>query len=255
MKVVAVFPEPSLRAAVARILAVNRVSFDEITSLGDCLSQVQLCRYDATLIDSKCFGFEDVLRAVRELRKDRAELSLFVWVNGLKPEERASLYAAGADNCVSESITAPELGFRLRTSIELRRAAARAKVPVLQTGELELDFFDRTATRAGERISLRPKEFLLLEFLMRNVDHPVTREEILEQVWHTRHVGLIPVVDIYIESLRQKVDGNFPEELIATVHQHKYVLRGPEEARSLQSRARKAQLRFDSYWPLKLSRN
>jgi DNA-binding response OmpR family regulator len=87
---------------------------------------------------------------------------------------------------------------------------------VLRSGDLELNLVRRTAARLGKAIDLRPKEFLLLEYLVRNVNRPVTRTMILEHVWHSSFEGLTNVVDVYISSLRSKVDRDFPQKLIHT---------------------------------------
>jgi DNA-binding response OmpR family regulator len=68
----------------------------------------------------------------------------------------------------------------------------------------------------GKSIDLRPKEFLLLEYLLRNVNRPVTRTMILENVWKSSFEGLTNVVDVYISALRNKVDREFPQKLIQT---------------------------------------
>ena len=109
---------------------------------------------------------------------------------------------------------------RLGLSIRLRQAASDAgvssRVTVLRSGDLELDLVRRTATRLGRPIDLRTKEFLLLEYLVRNVNRPVTRTMILEHVWNSSFEGLSNVVDVYISALRSKVDRDFPQKLIQT---------------------------------------
>jgi DNA-binding response OmpR family regulator len=109
---------------------------------------------------------------------------------------------------------------RLGLSIRLRHAAfdpsASKSANLLSSSGLELDLLRRTAFRSGKPIDLRPKEFLLLEYLVRNVNRPVTRTMILEHVWNSSFEGLTNVVDVYISALRSKVDRNFPEKLIKT---------------------------------------
>jgi DNA-binding response OmpR family regulator len=87
---------------------------------------------------------------------------------------------------------------------------------VLRAGDLELDLVRRRAARLGKSIDLRPKEFLLLEYLVRNANRPVTRTMILEHVWNSSFEGLTNVVDVYISALRNKVDRGFPLKLIQT---------------------------------------
>jgi two-component system, OmpR family, response regulator len=89
-------------------------------------------------------------------------------------------------------------------------------VNVLRSGDLELDLVRRRVARLGKAIELRPKEFLLLEYLVRNVNRPVTRTMILEHVWNSSFEGLTNVVDVYISALRSKVDRDFPQKLIQT---------------------------------------
>lgn len=115
---------------------------------------------------------------------------------------------------------APEFALRLGISIRLRQAASDLAVSnafsVLRSGDLELDLVRRKVARMGKNISLRPKEFLLLEYLVRNVNRPVTRTMILENVWNSSFEGLTNVVDVYISALRNKVDRDFPQKLIQT---------------------------------------
>jgi two-component system OmpR family response regulator len=104
--------------------------------------------------------------------------------------------------------------------MRLRRAAANLASShasnVLRSGDLELDLIRRRAMRLGKDMDLRPKEFLLLEYLVRNVNRTVTRTMILEHVWNSSFEGLTNVVDVYISSLRTKVDRDYPQKLIQT---------------------------------------
>jgi two-component system, OmpR family, response regulator len=130
------------------------------------------------------------------------------------------LFEAGADDCVCGSFFASELVVRLSLSIRLRHAASDLAssntVNVLHSGDLELDLVRRRAARSGKAIDLRPREFLLLEYLMRNVNRTVTRTMILEQVWNSTFEGLTNVVDVYIHALRSKVDRGFEPKSIQT---------------------------------------
>jgi DNA-binding response OmpR family regulator len=106
-------------------------------------------------------------------------------------------------------------------SIRLRQAASnldasKRGINVLRSGDLELDLVYRTVTRGGRPIDLRPKEFLLLEYLVRNVNRPVTRTMIVEHVWKSSFEGLTNVVDVYISALRSKLDQGFGQKLIQT---------------------------------------
>jgi two-component system OmpR family response regulator len=145
---------------------------------------------------------------------------LFAFARFPDLEQRLALFEAGVDDCVREPFFASEMTVRLGLSIRLRQAAsgsnASRTVNQLRSGDLELDLIKRKATRLGKEIDLRPKEFLLLEYLLRNVNRPVTRTMILEHVWNSSFEGLTNVVDVYISSLRSKVDRDFPQKLIQT---------------------------------------
>jgi two-component system OmpR family response regulator len=150
----------------------------------------------------------------------RPDASIFVVSHHLDLEQRLSLFEAGADDCVCGRFFASELAVRLGLSIRLRKAASDLtssnNVDVLRSGDLELDLVRRRVARQGKSIDLRPKEFLLLEYLVRNVNRPVSRTMILEHVWDSSFEGLTNVVDVYISALRSKVDRGFEPKLIQT---------------------------------------
>lgn len=111
----------------------------------------------------------------------------------------------------------------------LARRPPLADAPVrLAIADLELDLLKRTVTRAGERIDLQPREFLLLEFLLRNADRVVTRTMLLEGVWDFHFDPTTNIVETHISRLRSKLSrGGADPELIHTVRGSGYVLRAP----------------------------
>ena len=94
----------------------------------------------------------------------------------------------------------------------------------LQVGDLALDCIRRKVTRAGENIELAPKEFSILEYLMRNRGRPLSRTMIVEHVWDMDYDGLTNIVDVYIRHLRSKIDDKWPEKMIQTVRGIGYML-------------------------------
>jgi DNA-binding winged helix-turn-helix (wHTH) protein len=124
------------------------------------------------------------------------------------------------DDYVCEPFFGSEIAVRLGLSIRLRQAASSRSAPnsvnVLRSGDLELDLVRRIAARSGKAIDLRPREFLLLEYLVRNVNRPVTSTMILEHLWNSSFDGLTNLVDVYISALRSKIDRDFPHKLIQT---------------------------------------
>ncbi|MCL4522549.1 MAG: winged helix-turn-helix domain-containing protein [Acidobacteria bacterium] len=99
----------------------------------------------------------------------------------------------------------------------LLRSGKQAAEAVLRAGEIELNRAVRTVRRAGRRIELTPKEFALLECLMRHAGRGVSRAMIIENVWNLSADTMTNVVDVYIKTLRKKIDDGFEEKLIRTV--------------------------------------
>jgi two-component system, OmpR family, response regulator len=220
MKVLAFLPRCDLKRRVEKALSSARFLVDNAASAKDCSQFTRSARYEAVLIDSDALLFAETLVLVKQLRQENPAASLFVFARYLDLEQRLGLFAAGADDCLREPFFASELVVRLGLSIRLRQAASdltsSSMVSRLRSGDLELDLIRRKAARLGKDIDLRPKEFSLLEYLVRNVNRPVTRTMILEHVWNSSFEGLTNVVDVYISALRSKIDRDFPQKLIQT---------------------------------------
>jgi two-component system, OmpR family, response regulator len=220
LKVLTFLPRCDLQRRVAKALSSAQFVVETVVSARECLQLTRFAPYEGVLVDSDSLIFGDIVLLVKLLRQENSNAALFVFARYLDLEQRLQLFEAGVDDCVREPFFASELAVRLGLSIRLRQAAAdlaaASKVNVLRSGDLELDLIRRRAARLGKAIDLRPKEFLLLEYLVRNANRPVTRTMILEHVWNSSFEGLTNVVDVYISALRSKVDRDFPQKLIQT---------------------------------------
>jgi two-component system, OmpR family, response regulator len=220
MKVLTFLPRCDLQRRVEKALSSALFVVETVSSAKDCIQLSRFSQYEAVLVDSDSLVFADIVVLVKLLRQENSDASLFVFARYLDLEQRLRLFEAGVDDCVREPFFASELAVRLSLSIRLRQAASDLAtsntVNVLRSGDLELDLIRRRAARLGKPIDLRPKEFLLLEYLVRNANRPVTRTMILEHVWNSSFEGLTNVVDVYISALRCKVDRGFPQKLIQT---------------------------------------
>ena len=113
-------------------------------------------------------------------------------------------------------------------------AGARAAAPrpadagTLQVADLSLDCIRRKVTRGNETIDLAPKEFGILEYMMRNKGRPLSRTMIVEHVWDMDYDGLTNIVDVYIRHLRSKIDDQYPQKLIQTVRGIGYMIEAPD---------------------------
>jgi two-component system, OmpR family, response regulator len=193
---------------------------DTAESVEHCTRLTKGERYDGIVVDVESISFADVLALVTLLRHASPVTALFVIVRYLDLDQRVRLFEAGVDGCVLEPFFASELAVRVQLSIRLRRAAFDLAngdgVSKLRVGPLELDLVRREVARSGKAIGLRPKEFLLLEYLVRNTNRPVTRTMILEYLWNSSFEGLTNVVDVHINALRRKVDKGYSQKLIQT---------------------------------------
>jgi two-component system, OmpR family, response regulator len=220
MKVLMFVHPSSLHRRVVKALEAAQMPTHMVGSRQDCLRAAESVQYKGFLIDSDALIFINAVALVQELRHGHAEASIFVLSRSLDLAQRLSLFEAGVDDCVCEPFIASELAVRLGLSIRLRQAASPQllsnTVNLLRHGDLELDLVRRRAARLGKPIDLRPKEFLLLEYLVRNVNRPVTRTMILEHVWNSSFEGPSNVVDVHVSALRRKVDHGFHQKLIRT---------------------------------------
>jgi two-component system OmpR family response regulator len=129
---------------------------------------------------------------------------------------------AGGDDYLVKPFALAELTARVNALG--RRPAIAATETVLRVGDLEMDLLKRTVTRQGKPIDLQPREFELLEYLLRHAGRVVTRTMLLENVWDFHFDPRTTVVETHMSRLRAKVDRSFDVELIQTVRGHGYTL-------------------------------
>jgi two-component system copper resistance phosphate regulon response regulator CusR len=135
-------------------------------------------------------------------------------------DDRVKGLELGADDYLVKPFAFVELLARVRAL--LRRGQPMPER--VQVGDLILDAIRRKVSRSGEAIDLAPKEFAILEYLMRNRGKPLSRTMIVEHVWDMEYDGLTNIVDVYIRHLRSKIDDRFPQKMIQTVRGVGYML-------------------------------
>jgi DNA-binding response OmpR family regulator len=169
--------------------------------------------YDLVILDLNHPG-ADGLDVLREIRLKRPDIPVMMVTSASMVEERVRGLDAGADDYVAKPFAFAELAARIRAVLRRGNRPARA---MLQVGDLELDRVTHIVHRGGHAIELSPKEFALLEFLMRHAGQPVSRASIVEQVWKLNFDTMTNVVDVYINYLRRKVDSGYDRALIRTI--------------------------------------
>jgi two-component system OmpR family response regulator len=133
------------------------------------------------------------------------------------PEDRVRGLTSGADDYLTKPFTFAELHARISLLIRRGGAAATAPQTVLAHDDLEMDLLTRRVRRAGQQIDLQPREFRLLEFLLRHAEQVVTRTMLLEGVWDYHFDPGTNVIDVHLSRLRRKVDDGFAKPLLHTV--------------------------------------
>ncbi len=178
--------------------------------------------YDLLVVDRMLPGM-DGLAVVGALRGSGVHTPVLFLTALSGIEERVSGLDAGGDDYLAKPFSFAEREARVRAL--LRRPAAAVQQTVLRVADLKLDLVRRTVTRADQPISLQPREFRLLEYLMRHAGEVVTRTMLLEQVWDFHFDPQTNVVETHVSRLRAKVDKPFQGALIHTVRGAGYCLR------------------------------
>ena len=188
----------------------------EGNSAGD---QAHTVDYDAVVLDVMLPG-RSGFQVLRDIRARKAALPVLLLTAKDGVADRVAGLDAGADDYMVKPFALAELSARLRAI--LRRGAPRQTI--LRVLDLEMDCVRRTVRRDGHTIDLRPKEYALLEFLMRNADRALTRSLIIEHVWDIHFDSVSNVVEVHINSLRNKIDRGFAVPLIHTIRGVGYIL-------------------------------
>jgi DNA-binding response OmpR family regulator len=180
--------------------------------------QARAIDYDAVVLDLMLPGRSgfDVLR---DIRARKPSLPVLIVTAKDAIEDRIAGLDSGADDYLVKPFALAELSARLRAV--LRRGAPRENV--LRVADLEVDTLSRVVRRGGRRIDLKPKEYALLEFLLRHAGRPVTKSLIIEHVWNIHFDSVSNVVEVHINALRNKIEENPAEpQLIKTVREFGY---------------------------------
>ena len=224
MRILLIEDDPSVSAYVARGVTEQGHVCDVLAEGTDGLFQATRETYDALVIDRMLPGL-DGLSLVRALRAAgrRTPVLFLTALGGI--DDRVDGLEAGADDYLTKPFAFAEL--MARVNALARRPPVQEVKTVLRVADLELDLMRRTAVRAGQTIDLLPREFTLLEILMRNEGRVVTRTMLLERVWDFHFDPKTSVVETHVSRLRAKIDKPFETALLHTVKNMGYSLHAP----------------------------
>ena len=178
--------------------------------------------YDVLVIDLMLPG-RDGLAMIDELRRRRVLTPVLILSARRSVDDRVRGLQAGGDDYLTKPFAFAELLARVQALV--RRSTQAPPVTTLTVEDLELDLLTRRVIRAGTEIELRPREYTLLEYLMRNAGRVVSKTMILSHVWGYQFDPQTNVVDVLVSRLREKIDRPFDRPLLQTVRGVGYVLR------------------------------
>jgi two-component system, OmpR family, response regulator len=178
--------------------------------------------YDALIVD-RMLPQMDGLALIAALRSAEIRTPVLILSALGAVDDRVKGLRAGGDDYLTKPFAFAELLARLEAL--LRRGTGGTATTKLKVGDLEMDLLARTVTRGSRELDLLPREFRLLEFLMRHAGQVVTRTMLLENVWDYHFDPQTNVIDVHISRLRQKIDKGFAKPLLHTVRGAGYQLR------------------------------
>jgi two-component system OmpR family response regulator len=222
MRVLVVEDDPAIGSFVVRGLREAGYTVDEAAD-GDTGLELALREpYDTAIVDLMLPG-RDGLSLIDELRRAGTTMPVLILTARRSVDDRVKGLETGGDDYLTKPFALPELLARVQALI--RRSRQTPEATTLAFADLTLDRLTRRVERQGREIELRPREFSLLELLMRNAGRVVSKTMILSQVWGYSFDPGSNVVDVLVFRLREKIDRDFDPPLLHTIRGVGYVLK------------------------------
>jgi len=214
--------DPAIASFLVKGLKEAGFAVDHAASGGAALEMASSTTYDLAVIDLMLPGL-DGLSLIEELRRRRITVPVIILSAKRSVDDRVRGLQAGGDDYLTKPFAFEELLARVQALI--RRATGAAEPTRLVVGDLVLDLVSRKVERGGRALDLRPREYALLEYLMRNPGRVVSKAMILSHVFDYSFDPRTNVVDVLVHRLRERVDKEFATPMIHTVRGMGYVLR------------------------------
>jgi two-component system, OmpR family, response regulator len=213
-------------AEIAATLGDSGFEVDRAASGKEALLKAAASRYSAIILDRMLPGGPDGLAVLTTLRTLGVDAPVLILSALSAVDERVKGLRAGGDDYLTKPFEALELTARLDALLR-RRAAPQAKTK-LAIGDLEIDLLSREVRRAGRPIDLLPREYRILEYLVRHANQVVTRTMLFEEVWQYHLDQRTNVIDVHVGKLRRKLDEGGLPSMIETVRGSGYILRASD---------------------------
>lgn len=213
MKVLVIEDEKKIASFVRKGLEAQGFVVETASNGDDGFLLATTRPYEALVLDIMLPG-KDGLSILRNLRERKISLPVILLTARSELNERLDGLNLGADDYLTKPFHIEELIARLHA---VTRRAAGTSQSILAVADLKMNLLTRKVTRGDQAVELTAREFSLLEHLMRSPGRVLTRVEVCERVWDYHFDPGTNLVEVYIQRLRKKVDGNFPNKLIETI--------------------------------------
>jgi two-component system, OmpR family, response regulator len=226
MKILLVEDNERLTAFVRDRMAEEGHALECAGNGADGLALAARGPHDVIIVDRMLPGEVDGLALIQALRSQGNGTPVLILSALAEVDERIRGLKAGADDYLTKPFAFGELMARIEVLVRRGSTPAAETVSELAVDDLRIDFRTHKVTRAGQTITLRPREFRLLEYLMRNAGQVVTRAMLLENVWEYDFDPETNVIDVQVSKLRNKIDSGFDKPLLRTIRTVGYMLTG-----------------------------
>ena len=222
MRILVIEDDPQIASFVTTGLQQAGFAVDRAADGDEGLQLALTESYDTVVIDVMLPKL-DGLSLIEEMRRRKVNTPVLILSAKRTVDDRIKGLQQGGDDYLTKPFVFAELLARVQALI--RRASRETEPTRLIVGDMTLDLLTREVTRAGQRLELQPREFALLEYLMRNAGRVISKTMILEHVWDYHFDPQTNVVDVLVSRLRSKVDKDQGEKRIQTIRGVGYVLR------------------------------
>lgn len=216
-------PDEKSAAAIAAELREKGLACSRVSTAEEAFLELNFGEFAVALFDAEIPG-RPILEVIETLRRRNVSTPILLLVRDGDSQARIRAYEKGVDDVVQKPCPTAELAARLKALLR-RRSSSTPWVRAIE--DLEIDLSGRRVFRAGQEIALTPREFGILEYLLRNQGKAVSFEALAQEVWHQpeRAKTISNVVRVHMASLRKKVDRGRPVKLLHTMRGYGFVLR------------------------------
>ncbi len=222
MRILVVEDDKKIASFIVKGMQQASFAVDHVVRGEEGFTMAQTYDYDAMVVDIMLPGM-DGLTLIESLRSEGVNTPVLILSAKHSVDDKIRGFHKGGDDYLTKPFSFSELLVRIQALI--RRSSMAAPSNAIVVEDLKLDLMTREVTRADREISLQPREFALLEYLMRNAGNVVSKTMILEHVWDYHFDPQTNVVDVLVHRLRNKIDRGYEKPLIQTIRGVGYVLK------------------------------